>query len=361
VEITAAVLRSTDGPYGLETLELAPPGPGEVLVRVVGAGMCHTDVVPRQLAGFLPIITGHEGSGIVEAVGPGVTGIPVGAPVVLSFDSCGTCAMCSRGRPSYCETFISRNLTGRDLAWGTRVTDADGGEVASRWFGQSSFATHCLATQRNVVVVDDDVDLELLGPLGCGLLTGAGSVLEALEVTAGRGLVVFGAGAVGLAAVMAAADVGASPLVAVDLHPHRLDLALELGATHVLAGGDDGLVEAIGALTGGGADYSLDTTGVPSVMLAALAVIRLGGHCGFVGVQTADLTLDPLALVGKRVSGILEGSADPQTLIPRLLGLWKEGRFPFHRLVRTFPLARINEAEAASQSGQVIKPVLLPG
>ncbi len=360
MEITAAVLRSTDGPYRLEKLELAPPGPGEVLVRVVGAGMCHTDVVPRQLAGFLPIITGHEGSGVVEAVGPGVAGVRVGDHVVLSFDSCGACAMCSRGLPSYCSTFIPRNLTGRDLQWGTRVTDAEGGEVASRWFGQSSFATHCLATERNTVVVDDDVELELLGPLGCGILTGAGSVLHALDVTAGRGLVVFGAGAVGLAAVMAAAVVGAAPIIAVDLHPHRLDLALELGATHVLAGGDEGLVEAIGAIAEGGAEYSLDTTGVPSVMVAALAVIRLGGHCGFVGVQTADLTLDPLALVGKRVSGILEGSADPQTLIPRLLGLWREGRFPFDRLVRTFPLDQINEAEAASLAGTVVKPVLLP-
>jgi aryl-alcohol dehydrogenase len=360
MEITAAVLRSTDGAYDLESVELAEPGPDEVLVKVVGAGMCHTDVVPRQLADFLPIITGHEGAGVVEAVGSEVGGVAVGDHVVLSFDSCGDCAMCSRGRPSYCETFIPRNLTGRDLLWGTRVKDSAGGEVASRWFAQSSFATHCLATSRNVVVVDKDVPLETLGPLGCGILTGAGSVFSALDVQSNRSLVVFGAGAVGLAAVMAAAVVGADPIVAVDLHEHRLELAKELGATHTVDGASDQLAEELGAITGGGADYSIDTTGVSSVMLAALGAIRLGGHCGFVGVQTEDVTLDPLAIVGKQVTGILEGSADPQVLIPRLIELWKGGQFPFDRLIQTFPLSEINAAEAASLAGEVVKPVLLP-
>ena len=360
MEITAAVLRTTDGPYRLETVELAPPGPDEVLVRVVAAGMCHTDVVPRQLDGFLPIITGHEGSGVVEEVGAEVQGISVGDHVVLSFDSCGRCASCTGGLPSYCDTFMVRNLSGRDVAGQTRVTDADGGEIASRWFGQSSFATHCLATSRNVVVVDEDLPLEAMGPLGCGLLTGAGTVLRSLDVQPGEGLVVFGAGAVGLAAVMAAAVVGADPIVAVDLHQHRLDLARELGATHVVAGDAPGLVEDLSGITGGGATYAVDTTGVPAVMQSALAAVRMGGQVGFVGVQTGDLTLDPVALVGKRVAGILEGDADPHELIPHLIGLWREGRFPFDRLVKTFPLAGINAAEAASLSGEVVKPVLRP-
>lgn len=360
MQITAAVLRSTDGPYTIEAVDLADPGPDEVLVRVVGVGMCHTDVVPRQLEGFLPIIPGHEGSGVVEAVGADVTGVGVGDHVVISFDSCGTCPMCERGRPSYCESFISRNLTGRDVMWGTRVTDGDGAEVASRWFGQSSFASHCLATSRNVVVVDSDVPLELLGPLGCGILTGAGSVLVELDVQSDRSIVVFGVGAVGLAAVMAARVAGANPIVAVDLHAHRLDLARELGATHVCDGADEGLAQALSEITGGGADYTFDTTGAPSVMLAALGATRLGGHCGFVGVQSGDLTLDPLALVGKNVTGILEGGADPQVLIPRLIELWKAGEMPFDRLVQTFTLEQINDAEAASLAGDVVKPVLLP-
>ena len=360
MQITAAVLRSTDGPYALESVDLADPGPAEILVRVVGAGMCHTDVVPRQLADFLPIITGHEGSGIVEGVGADISDVRIGDHVVLTFDSCGTSAMCTRGKPSYCDSFITRNLTGRDIDWGTRVTDAQGDEVGSRWFGQSSFATHCLVTRRNAVVVDADVPLELLGPLGCGILTGAGSVLVEMDVQPKRSLVVFGVGAVGLAAVMAARVVGADPIVAVDLHQHRLDLAQELGATHTIAGADDGFAGALGELAPSGADYTVDTTGVPSVMLTALAATRLGGHCGFVGVQTGDLTLDPLALVGKHVTGILEGGADPHELIPRLIELWRAGEFPFDRLVKTFALSDIDAAEAASLSGEVVKPVLLP-
>jgi len=360
MKITAAVLRAAEGRHELEEVDLADPGPGEVLVRVVGAGMCHTDVVPRQLALLLPIIAGHEGAGIVEAVGEGIGDVAVGDHVVLTFDSCGDCPSCRRGVPAYCETFIQRNLTGRDTTWGTRVADMDGVEVGSRWFAQSSFASHCLATRRNVVVIDPDVPLELVGPLGCGILTGAGSVLVALDVQPGDSIVVFGAGAVGLAAVMAAVIAGAGTIVAVDLHPHRLELARELGATHTFDGGAPGLAASIAAATNGGADVSFDTTGVPSVMLTALGAIRLGGHCGYVGVQTGDLTLDPMALVGKRVSGILEGGVDPQVMIPRLIELWRTGKFPFDRLIRTFPLAEINEAEAASSAGDVIKPVLLP-
>lgn len=360
MDITAAVLRDAEGRHELEEVELADPGPGELLVRVVGTGMCHTDVVPRGMPMLLPIIAGHEGAGVVEAVGQDVTGVAVGDHVVLTFDSCGECVSCRGGEPAYCEQFMTRNLTGRDPAWGTRVSDADGGEIASRWFAQSSFATHCLATERNTVVVDPDLPLELLGPLGCGLLTGAGSVLVELGVQEGQSIVVFGAGAVGLAAIMAAAAVGAGPIVAVDLHDSRLELARELGATHGLDGADSQLAAKIAEACGGGADHTFDTTGVPSVMQTALATTRAGGRCGFVGVQTGDLVLDPLALVGKRVTGILEGGADPQIVIPRLIDLWREGRFPFDRLIRTFPLAKINEAEAASASGEVVKPVLLP-
>jgi aryl-alcohol dehydrogenase len=361
MEITAAVLRRAEGPYVLERVQLADPGPGEVLVRIVGAGMCHTDVVPRSMDFLLPVVTGHEGAGVVEAVGDGVAGVAVGDHVVLSFDSCGACAACTGGVPSNCDTFLPRNVTGRDVAWGTRITDASGAEVGSRWFGQSSFATHCLATDRNVVVVDRDLPLETLGPLGCGMLTGAGSVLVALDVRAGASLVVFGAGAVGLAAVMAAAVVGASPIVAVDLHQHRLDLARELGATHTLDGAATNLLDEVRALTGGGADHTFDTTGNPAVVVTAIDALRLGGHCGLVGVQAEPLTLGPIALVGKSVTGILEGGADPQRLVPRLIDLWREGRFPFDRLIETFPLSAINEAEAASLAGRVVKPVLLPG
>lgn len=362
MQITAAVLRSKDGPYTLESVELAAPGPGEVLVRIVGAGMCHTDVLPRAEVSFSPppIITGHEGSGVVEAIGDGVEGIAVGDHVVLSFDSCGACAACSAGHPAHCETFLIRNLLGRRVDFTTGVVDADGADVASRWFGQSSFATHALATARNVVVVDKALPLEKLGPLGCGIQTGAGSVLVALDVQPGTSVVVFGAGAVGLAAIMAAVVAEATTIIAVDLHQHRLELATELGATHVIDGAATDVVPQILAATGGGASYALDTTGVPGVMLNALAALRLGGVAGFVGIQSGDLVLDGSALVGKTAIGILEGNADPQSFIPRMIELWQAGRFPFDRLIEEFPLSAINEAEQASLSGRVVKPVLRP-
>ena len=362
MQITAAVLRTSDGPYALERVELAEPRPDEVLVRIVGVGMCHTDVIPRAADTMSPppIITGHEGSGVVEAVGSDVTRIAVGDHVVLSYDSCGSCRRCAAGNPAYCETMLVRNLLGRRMDLTTGVIDADGVEVASRWFGQSSFATHCLATERNAVAVDAALPLEKLGPLGCGIQTGAGTVLVALDVQPGASIVIFGAGAVGLAAVMAAKVAEAATIVAVDLHPHRLDLARELGATHVVDGATDDVLAQVMAVTGAGADHAIDTTGVPSVMLTALACTSLGGSVGLVGVQTGDLTLDALALVGKTVIGILEGSADPQTFIPRMIELWRSGRFPFDRLLEEFPLDQINEAEHASLTGRVVKPVLRP-
>lgn len=360
MQITAAVLRDPEGPHQLETVELAEPREDEVLVRLVATGMCHTDVLPRAPISLSPppIIVGHEGAGIVEAVGAKVDGLEVGDHVVLSFDSCGDCEECRRGRPPYCETMLLRNLTGRRVDMSTGATDSAGEEVASRWFGQSSFASHAVATARNVVVIDREVPLEIMGPLGCGILTGAGTVMVAFDAEPGSSLVVFGAGAVGLSAVMAAEVVGCGTIIAVDLHQHRLDLATELGATHVLAGDADDLVMQIHGITGGGAHYALDTTGVPEVILSALGSLRQGGHAGLVGVQTGDVVLDAGALVGKTASGILEGDADPQVVIPQLVSLWKDGRFPFDRLIEVFPMERINEAEQASLEGRVVKPIL---
>ncbi|MDN5915079.1 MAG: NAD(P)-dependent alcohol dehydrogenase [Pseudonocardia sp.] len=363
MQIQAAVLRSNNGPHTVEDVDLAEPAAGEMRVRITGAGMCHTDLLPRD-PGFMaqpPIVLGHEGSGVVEAVGPGVDSVRVGDHVVLSYDSCRICRNCRSAHTAYCETFFPRNLDGVGLA-ASPIHDATGEPIASRWFGQSSFATHSLVTERNVVAVDPDLPLELLGPLGCGIQTGAGSVLVAMGVTAGSSIVVFGAGGVGLSAVMAARVAGATTIVAVDLHSSRLELARELGATHTLQADEADLLSALRETTGGGADYSFDTTGMPSVIGQAVHALRPSGVCGLVGVQQGDIVLDPMALsVGRTVMGILEGDAVPQVLIPRLIDLWRQGRFPFDRLVETFPLSRINEAEQASMAGKVVKPVLLPG
>ena len=357
----AAVLRAPDGAYSIEDVQVRAPIGNEVLVRIVGVGMCHTDVLPRT-PGFPaspPIIPGHEGAGVVEAIGPDVTTLAAGDHVVLSFDSCGACANCLAGQPAYCDQFMLRNLFGRSLDGSSTVVDAAGQPLAARWFGQSSFATHAIATERNAVKVDAALPLETLGPLGCGIQTGAGSILCALDVQPGTSVAVFGAGAVGLAAVMAAVVAGATTIIAVDLQQHRLDLATELGATHVIDGTADVLAQIVG-ITGGGVQYAFDTTGVPSVMLDAVRATRMTGTIGFVGVQQGTFALESTDYIGKTIVNILEGSADPQTFIPRMIELWQAGRFPFDRLIETFPLDRIDEAEQSSLAGGVIKPVLVP-
>jgi aryl-alcohol dehydrogenase len=257
-------------------------------------------------------------------------------------------------------TFAARNMSGRALDGSTTVRDSAGAQVSARWFGQSSFATHALVSARNLVLVDPELPLELLGPLGCGVQTGAASVFTALGVRPGESIVVFGVGAVGLSAVMAARVAGASTIIAVDRLESRLELAKELGATHALPADDD-LVGAIHRITNGGAQYTLDTTGAPEVILSAINALRVTGTCGLLGVPLGEMAFNPgIIALGKTVTGIIEGDAVPHRTIPALIELWKQGRFPFDRLVTTFPLERINEAEQAMARGEVVKPVLVP-
>jgi aryl-alcohol dehydrogenase len=364
MQITAALLRTHDGPYSLEQVELADPGPGQVVVKVEAVGHCHTDLLPRS--GMLPIpmpmIAGHEGAGVIDAVGSGVTSVSVGDHVVVSFASCGTCPPCVGARPASCDQFAPLNLFGAAIDGTVTVTDSEGASVAARWFGQSSFASHALATERNVVRIDPDLPLELMAPLGCGLQTGAGTVLNTLAPAPGDSIAVFGTGAVGSAAIMAAAAAGCTTIVGIDLHPHRLDLARELGATHVIDGGSDDVGAQVVATTGRGVRFAVDTTGVNAVAAAALAGLHVGGTLALVGVAAPDLVIPGGALaMGKTVVGVIEGDADPASFIPLLTRLWRAGKFPIEKLVRTFPLADIDAAERAAASGEVVKPVLLPG
>ncbi len=368
MRIQAAVLRERGGAFKLEDIDLADPGPGEVLVKIAGTGFCHTDMLPRS-TGFMaepPLVLGHEGSGVVTAVGPGVSEVSVGTPVVLSFDHCGTCPACSEGHPAYCRAFWGRNMVGRSRSRELRALDISGTPVGAQWFGQSSFATHALAAAHNVVPVPDDVPVELLGPLGCGVLTGAGSVFHALGVSPGMTTAIYGAGAVGLSAVMAAVVAGAGQIIAVDRHLSRLELALELGATQVVHVSDAPdaarqIGQQVAKISGGGTHTALDTTGAAPVIAAGLSGLRTRGVIGLVSAASADIVLPRDALApGKTVTGILEGDAVPRVLIPRLVELWRQGRLPFDRLVRTYPMHDINQAEADMASGETIKPVLIP-
>jgi aryl-alcohol dehydrogenase len=363
VETDALVSRKPDGPFEIERIVLDEPRMGEVLVRVMGAGMCHTDLArkSRPPATDEILVLGHEGSGIVEQVGAGVTELSPGDAVVMTFNSCGGCLGCHAGHPAYCENFFALNSTGRRGDGTAGARDISGGDVGVRWFGQSSFAQYALATIRNVVKVDPDLPIELLGPLGCGIQTGAASVINAMGVRPGESIAVFGAGAVGLSAVMAARVAGATTIIAVDLQASRRELALELGATHTLDGADSDLAEQIQGLAYGGVAYTFDTTGVPSVILSAVAALGSRGFCGLVAGGGGKFELAPEALAyGKSVSLLIEGDAVPQVVIPQMIRLWRQGRFPFDRLIKTYPMTEANLAEANSLSGVAVKPVLLP-
>jgi aryl-alcohol dehydrogenase len=364
MKISAAILPSHDAPFEIREMQIADPGPGEVLVKVVGAGMCHTDLLARTPgAPFpLPIVLGHEGSGIVEKVGAGVTAVAPGDKVVLSYASCGRCLNCSTGSPQYCDLFYPLNFMGTRMDGSTPITTNDGANVSCCWFGQSSFATHAMATERNVVkVTADDVKLELLGPLGCGFQTGAGAVINSLGARPGTSIVIYGAGAVGLAGLMAAKIAGCSTIVAVDLHDNRLALAKELGATHTLnASSTPNMVEAVQQSTGGGAHYALDTTGVQSVIRGAVDALRANGVCCLVGAGNVEFTLEGSGfLFGKTVKGVIEGDANPAEFIPKMIEWHRRGQFPIEKLIKTYRLDQINEAQHDSESGAVIKPVFV--
>jgi aryl-alcohol dehydrogenase len=362
VKFPAAVLRSYEDRFAVEEVMLnAGPAEGEILVEIAGCGMCRTDLAVRRSAGRspLPAVLGHEGAGVVVETGGADTGLAIGDHVVLSFDSCGHCRACLGAAPAHCDSFAPLNLFGGREENAARFTDAAGGALAPRWFGQSSFAEYAMVSARNAVRVDPCLPLELLGPLGCGFLTGAGAVFNSFRVGPGDTLAVFGAGAVGLAAVMAAAAAGAVT-VAVDRHPERLALAERLHAIPLHAASGD-LPARIQRLTGGGAQYALDTTGCAELINDALRSLRPTGHLGLVARLGTALPLQPGTLDrGRRMSHICEGDAVPGLLIPRLTALWQAERFPFDQLIRTYPLAEINEAEHDCDTGRVVKPVLIP-
>lgn len=358
----AAVLRGYEDPFAVEEVILnAGPAHGEILVRIAGCGLCRTDLAVRRSAGRspLPAVLGHEGAGVVVETGGPDTGLVPGDHVVLSFDSCGRCRSCLGGAPAYCDRFAALNLFGGRAENAARFTDGAGEALAPRWFGQSSFAEYAMVPARNAVPVDASLPLELLGPLGCGFLTGAGAVLNSFGVGPGDTVAVFGAGAVGLAAVMAATAAGAL-VVAVDRHPERLARAERFRAVPLDAA-TAGLPGRVQRLTGGGARYALDTTGSARLINDALRSLRPTGHLGLVARLRTALPLEPGTLDrGRKISHICEGDAVPALLIPRLTGLWQAGLFPFDQLIRTYPLADINEAERDCDAGRVVKPVLIP-
>ncbi len=352
-EIQAAVRRGR-GDLQIETIELEGPRDDEVLVRLQATGICRTDIDFLDDWDGPPVVLGHEGAGVVQEVGKRLDIVRPGDHVVLSYQSCGQCRACRQGRPVRCERFWEANFGFARLD-GTNALALS--RVQGHFFGQSSFATHSLATARNLVQVPKDLPLELLAPLGCGFQTGAGTVLNSLRVRQGSSLAVFGTGAVGLAAVMAARLVGADPIIGVDRVPARLKLALELGATHVIDSGTEEVAVRLKAITGRGVDFVLEITGVASLYQVGLEVLNPQGAMALIARPNGSATLPD----GRKTLGIIQGDAVPQTFIPRLIALYQVGQFPFDRLVKFYDFSEINRAIAEARRGDTIKPVLRLG
>ncbi|TMR98438.1 NAD(P)-dependent alcohol dehydrogenase [Nonomuraea basaltis] len=361
MKITAAVSRGPRQPFVLEEVELAEPGDGEILVRMVASSICHTDLATKgMLPDGLPFVLGHEGAGVVEQVGSAVEGVRPGDHVLLSYRSCGACGRCSAGRAAYCERFVPLNTQGTRADGSALLTQA-GAPVMGSFFGQSSFATHAVTTPDNTVVVPRDVDLTTSAPLGCGVQTGAGAVLNVLRPGADARFVVYGAGGVGLAALMAAKAAGASRIVAVDPVESRRALAVELGATAVIDPAGDDVVAAVRDHTGGGATHALDTTAVPAVIGQGVQALDAGGVLILVGIGIPEVTIDAQDLIagGKTVRGSIEGDAVPADFLPRLLRMRANGSLPVEKLITTYPFEEIGQAIADTRAGVAVKPVLV--
>ena len=351
MKIEAAVTHGMGEEFEIEEVELAEPRSNEVQVRVVATGVCHTDAVARD-NGIVPypIVLGHEGAGIVERAGANVKTVGPGDHVVLSYSSCGHCENCLSALPSTCEKMNDLNFGSE----GIERLEQDGRPVAT-FFGQS----YAVADERNVVKVPDNVELELLGPLGCGIQTGSGTVLVRLKPSFGSTIAVYGCGAVGLSAVMAAKIAGCRTVIAVDVHERRLELARELGADYALNGSEVDVVEEVRKATGSGTHFAVETTGVPAVV-QSLAALRPLGTVAIVGI-TPEMTVDMFGEVmaeGKTVTGVIEGDTVPQLFIPELVEYYRQGRFPFDKLVEFYDFENINQAFEDSRTGKTIKPVV---
>ncbi len=365
MQTTAAVLNQPNGPFAIETIDVGEPQAGEIRVAIKAVGICHTDLVVASGAMGLqfPAVLGHEGAGIVDAVGPGVTSVKPGDKVLLTFNSCGTCRHCHDDQPAYCQSFVPLNMVCARGDGSTRLHRGDT-VVHDNFFGQSSFAGLAIANERNVLKVDDDANLAVLAPLGCGIQTGAGGVMRSLNGKAGESLVVLGGGAVGLSALLGGKITGCDPIIVIEPQESRRALALELGATHVIDPGAGDPAAAVRAIVPAGADMIIDTSGYTPIVDAA---VNMAGNLGRIGLIGVPGSLDAVMTVplvqwitiGGTVRGIIEGDSDPKEFLPELIAHHKAGRLPIEKFSKTYRLDEINQAIDDAHHGKCIKAVLL--
>lgn len=360
-QATAAVLHQPEGRFVLERIELDELRHDEVLIRNEASGICHTDLLARERVP-LPAVLGHEGAGVVEAVGATVTRVRVGDRVVVSYPWCGACNRCDRGEPYLCSHHMQLAFSGARLD-GSRSIKLGGRPISSAFFQQSSFATRCIALERAVVPVRATHASRVLAAIPCGVQTGAGAVLNTLQVSAQHSLAVFGVGAVGMSAIMAGSLVGAFPLIAVDILSERLLLARELGASHALDARTGDIAAQIREITRHGADFTLEMSGNEQALNDAISALAVGGACGMVIAphlgQKYPFSPSEIFSRAARLIGIIQGSAVPRLFLNKLLELNDRGRFAFERMIKYYDLTAINDAIADTQAGRTIKPVLV--
>ncbi|WP_222706736.1 NAD(P)-dependent alcohol dehydrogenase [Lacisediminihabitans profunda] len=365
---TAAIVWKEGDSFSLEEIYLDELRSDEVRVHLVATGVCHTDLSAANGSTPFPLpgVLGHEGAGIVEAVGTSVTRTKVGDRVLLSFTSCGRCAGCRNGHPALCDSHLILNLFGGRRADGTTTLRHSSGELNAHFFGQSSFSETAVVDERSIVVLPSDTtndELIIFAPLGCGFQTGAGAVLNVLRPEPGSTIAVTGAGAVGLAAAMAARMTPASRVIVIDRVQSRLELAKQLGASDVIDTSDNDLTSSLLDITDGrGVDYVVETTGNVGVLEASVLSLAVGGTCALIGAPRAGSTAAfdvNRMLPGRVIRGITLGDSEPQTFIPVLIDAYRRGLFPIDRLERVYPFADINAAAADAAAGVTIKPVLV--
>ena len=363
MKIKAAVIEEKGQDFNIVDMELAGPKYGEVLVKVVACGVCHTDDVARnQLIPVpLPAVFGHEGCGIIEELGPGVTGFKVGDRVGFSFGYCGTCEACRTGHPYGCRENRRLNFGGVQFDGTKRIRYKD--RDVSSFFGQGAFATHAVVHQNNLILADEEMPLELVAPMGCGIQTGAGAIFNYLRPRADTSIIITGCGPVGLSAVMAAKIAGCTTIIACDIVDSRLELAVEMGATHTINSKKvESVADEAKRLTGGmGCHYAVDCTGIGPCVRTSLNCTRPLGVCAVVGA-TQELTINvenELMGTAKTLGGVVEGCCIPQLFIPTLINYYKKGQFPFDKMIKYYKFSEINQAFADTKSGKVIKAVLV--
>jgi aryl-alcohol dehydrogenase len=359
MKIKAAVVWEAGGPFSIEEVDLAGPKDDEVLIKNVASGVCHTDVAAQQqiLKVPLPAVLGHEGSGIVEEIGKNVVGLQRGDHVVVSYAYCGVCEACLEGRPADCVGSGPLNFGG-GLSDGSSRLSKDGKPLAN-FFGQSSFATYSVVNQRSIIKIDPEVDVAMTAPLGCGVQTGAGSVLNRFRPGFGSTLAVLGVGTVGMSAIIAGRVAGCARIIAVGGNPKSLELALKLGATHTINRKEvDDIGAALKEITNGGVHFLFDTSGAQAMIQAGLSGMRRGGVFCSVASGSGANQYPYSAFAGKNMISVTEGSAVSKLFIPAMIDYQKQGRFPFDAMNAYYDFADINRAVEESNEGKVIKAVI---